>query len=197
MGPTVDTGDTAFVLMSCALVLLMTPGLAFFYAGLVRSKNVLNTLLMSFVALAVVGVHWVLLGYSLSFAPSEGALLPWIGSLKWFGLAGVGAEPNADLAATVPHSAFMLFQGMFAVITPALISGAIVERVKFRSWIVFLLAWSTLVYAPICHWVWAPGGWLRQRARACGARHAPCFLARWRARSANGECFALALAGRW
>jgi len=161
MGPTVDTGDTAFVLMSCALVLFMTPALAFFYAGLVRSKNVLNTLLMSFIALAVVGVHWILIGYTLSFAPSEGAMLPYIGSFKWLGLSGVGAEPNADLAATIPHSTFMLFQGMFAVITPALISGAIVERVKFRSWMIFLLAWCTLVYAPICHWVWAPGGWLR------------------------------------
>ena len=159
--PTVDTGDTAFVLMSCALVLFMTPGLAFFYAGLVRTKNVLNTLLMSFVALAIVGVQWVLFGYSLAFAPNEGAMLPFVGSFAWFGLQGVGAEPNADLAATIPHTAFMLFQGMFAVITPALISGAVVERMKFRSWLLFLVLWSTLVYAPVCHWVWAPGGWLR------------------------------------
>ena len=162
MGPTIDSGDTAFVLMSCALVLFMTPGLAFFYAGLVRSKNVLNTLLMSFVSLAAVGVLWVLMGYSLAFAPNDGALAPFIGSLSWFGLKGVGAEPNADLAATIPHSAFMLFQGMFAVITPALISGAVVERMKFRSWMVFLVAWSLLVYAPVAHWVWAPGGWLRE-----------------------------------
>lgn len=157
MTPTpINSGDTAFVLLCSALVLFMTPGLAFFYGGLVRSKNMVNTLLMSFMALAVVGVQWVVIGYSLSFAPGS----PFLGGLSYFGLEGVGPEPNADLAATIPHSAFMLFQAMFAVITPALISGAIVERVKFKSWMVFLAVWSTVVYAPICHWVWAPNGWL-------------------------------------
>ncbi|HVO29412.1 MAG TPA: ammonium transporter [bacterium] len=153
---TINSGDTAFVLLCTALVLFMTPGLAFFYGGLVRGKNMVNTLLMSFIAVAIVGVQWVLIGYSLSFAP--GSFL--LGSLRWFGLEGVGGDPYPDLAATIPHSAFMLFQAMFAVITPALISGAVVERVKFKSWMIFLAVWSTLVYAPICHWVWAPDGWL-------------------------------------
>jgi Amt family ammonium transporter len=157
-----NSGDTAFVLICSALVLFMTPGLAFFYAGLVRGKNVLNTLMMTFVALAIVGVQWVLIGYSLSFATPTGPLAPFIGSLQWFGLAGVDGTVNAELAPGIPHLSFMLFQAMFAVITPALISGALVERMKFRTWVVFLALWSTLVYAPICHWVWAPTGWLHQ-----------------------------------
>ena len=159
--PVLDTGDTAFVLFCTALVLLMTPGLAFFYAGLVRAKNVLNTLMMTFVAIAVVGVLWVLYGYSLAFAPSSEGLVPWIGGLSYLGLAGVGAEPQPDLAPTIPHASFMLFQAMFAVITPALISGALVERMKFKAWVLFIAAWMTFVYIPVCHWVWAPGGWLR------------------------------------
>ncbi len=159
--PVLSAGDTAFVLICTALVLFMTPGLAFFYAGLVRAKNVLNTLLMTFVALAVVGVQWVLFGYTLAFAPGSESMNPYLGGLQWFGLEGVGAEIAPDLAATVPHSSFMLFQAMFAVITPALISGAVVERMKFRTWIAFVFLWSTVVYAPVCHWVWAPGGWLR------------------------------------
>lgn len=162
MTPTIDSGDTAFVLFSAALVLLMTPGLAFFYGGLVRKKSVLNTMLMSFVAMSLVGVLWVVVGYSLAFSPGYGSLAPFLGGFHWVGLSGVGAEPNADYAATVPHTAFMLFQCMFAVITPALISGAVVERMKFSSYLVFIAIWSLLVYAPVAHWVWAPEGFLRK-----------------------------------
>src|SRR2546421_702220 len=140
--PAINSGDTAFVLLCSALVLFMTPGLAFFYAGLVRGKNVLNTLMMTFVALAIVGVQWILLGYSMSFSGSS----PWIGGLAWFGLRGVDGTVNADLAPGIPHLAFMLFQAMFAVITPALISGALVERMKFKAWVIFLAVWSTVVY---------------------------------------------------
>lgn len=159
--PKVDTGDTAFVLMSAALVLLMTPGLAFFYGGLVRRKSALNTMMMSFAAMSVVGVVWVLVGYSLAF-DHGGALDRVVGGLSFLGLEGVGAEPNVELAATIPHSAFMLFQCMFAVITPALISGAVAERMKFSAFVLFCAAWSIFVYAPVAHWVWAPEGWLRQ-----------------------------------
>jgi Amt family ammonium transporter len=156
----IDTGDTALVLVSAGLVLLMTPGLAFFYGGLVRAKNVVNTMNMSIVCMAIVGVLWALVGYSLAFAPGGGADR-FIGGLAWAGLRGVGAKPEASLAATVPHTAFMLFQAMFAVITPALISGAIVERVRFRAYVLFVALWSLIVYTPVAHWVWAPGGWLR------------------------------------
>jgi Amt family ammonium transporter len=155
--PTVDTGDTAFVLVSAALVMLMTPGLAFFYGGMVRSKNVLAMLMQSFVAVAVISVQWILWGYSLGFAPGSSLL----GSLDWFGLQGVGVEPNADYAATIPHQAFMVYQGMFAVITPALITGAIADRMKFKTYLVFLLLWATFVYDPLAHWVWGVGGLLR------------------------------------
>src|SRR5579859_4633734 len=127
----INSGDTAFVLLCAALVLFMTPGLAFFYAGLVKGKNVLNTLMMTFIALAIVGVQWVLIGYSLSFSPGSAFL----GGLSWFGLSGVGGAVNPDLAPGIPHLAFMLFQAMFAVITPALISGALVERMRFKSWV--------------------------------------------------------------
>jgi Amt family ammonium transporter len=156
----IDTGDTAIVLVSAGLVLLMTPGLAFFYGGLVRTKNVVHTMNMSIVAMAVVGVLWTLVGYSLSFSPG-GALDRWVGGLGWAGLAGVGGAPEASLSATVPHLAFMLFQAMFAVITPALISGAIVERVRIKAYVLFIALWSLVVYSPVAHWVWAPGGWLR------------------------------------
>ena len=153
----VDTGDTAWVLISAALVMLMTPGLAFFYGGLVRRKNYLNILMQCFIILAVLSIQWVLFGYSLSFGPGNSI----IGSLKWFCLNGVGLEPYSDYSATIPHQAFMVFQGMFAVITPALIIGAFAERMKFSAFFVFIILWSTLVYDPVAHWVWGVGGFLR------------------------------------
>ncbi len=156
----IDTGDTALVLVSAGLVMLMTPGLAFFYGGLVRSKNVVHTMNLSIVCMAVVGVLWALLGYSIAFSPG-GGLDRVLGGLRWVGLVGVGAKPEASLSATIPHSAFMLFQAMFAIITPALISGAIVERVRIKAFVLFAALWSLVVYAPVAHWVWAPGGWLR------------------------------------
>jgi len=154
----IDAGDTAFVLVSTAFVMLMTPGLAMFYGGMVRRKNVLGTYMQSFVAIALVSVQWLLIGYSLAFGPD---IMGIIGSLQWMGLSGVGLDPNPDYAATVPHMAFMIYQAMFAVITPALISGAIAERMKFSSFLVFTLLWSTLVYDPVAHWVWGTGGWLK------------------------------------
>ncbi len=153
----IDTGDTAWLLISTALVMLMTPGLALFYGGMVRQKNVLGTLMQSFIALGIVTVQWVLIGYSIAFGPDISHL---IGGLQWAGLQGVGLEPNPDYAATVPHQAFMIFQMMFAVITPALITGAFAERFKFSTYLVFVLLWSTLVYAPLAHWVWGVGGWI-------------------------------------
>jgi Amt family ammonium transporter len=157
--PTVDTGDTAWVLTSTALVLLMTaPGLALFYGGMVRKKNALGTIMHSFIILCVVSVIWVLWGYTLAFGPDKGG---WIGGLDWLGLAGVGGEPNPDYAGTIPHQAFMIFQMMFAVITPALITGAFAERMKFSALLLFVVLWSTLVYSPLAHWVWAVGGWVR------------------------------------
>ena len=149
-------GDTAWVLVSSALVLLMTVGLACFYGGLVRTKNSLNTMMMSVVALGAVGVLWVLVGYSIAFAPGT----PWLGGLAWAGFKGVGGAPDADYAATIPQLAHAAFQGMFAIITPALISGAIVERMRFRAYVAFILLWSLVVYAPLAHWVWGTGGWL-------------------------------------
>ncbi|MSQ06834.1 MAG: ammonium transporter [Dehalococcoidia bacterium] len=154
----INAGDTAWVLVSAALVLLMTPALGFFYGGFVRRKNTLSTIMQSFIIVGVVSVLWVLWGYTLAFGPDKGGI---IGSLEWFGLKGVGLEPNADYAATIPHQAFMVFQMMFAVITPALITGAFAERVKFSTMLVFIVIWVTVVYAPVAHWVWAPGGWLR------------------------------------
>ncbi len=154
----IDTGDTAWILISTALVMLMTPGLAMFYGGMVRSKNVLGTIMHSFIAIALVSVQWVLFGYSLAFGPDVNGL---IGNLSWAGLAGVGTAPNADYAATVPHLAFMAYQMMFAVITPALISGAFAERMKFSAYLVFSLAWTTIVYDPVAHWVWGAGGWMK------------------------------------
>ncbi|MDD5568591.1 MAG: ammonium transporter [Candidatus Omnitrophica bacterium] len=152
-----NTGDTAWVLMSSALVLLMTPALAFFYGGMVRRKNVLSVLMQCFIIMCVLSLHWVLFGYSISFAPGNGF---W-GGLQWFGLNGVGLEPYADYAGTIPHQAFMIFQAMFAIITPALIVGAFAERMKFSAFLVFTLLWATFVYGPLCHWVWGIGGWLR------------------------------------
>ncbi len=157
----IDTGDTAVVLVSAGLVMLMTPGLAFFYGGLVRSKNVVHTMNMSIVCMAFIGVLWALAGYSIAFSPGAGGLDRFVGGLRWIGLAGVGAKPEPSLSATIPHAAFMLFQAMFAIITPALISGAIVERVRMKAYLLFVTLWSLVVYAPVAHWVWAPGGWLR------------------------------------
>ena len=149
------------MLVSAGLVLLMTPGLAFFYGGLVRAKNVVHTMILSLVCMALVGVLWALVSYSLSFAPGAGGLDRFVGGLSFIGLRGVGAEVAKDLAPTIPHAAFMLFQAMFAVITPALISGAVVERVRIKAFVLFVAIWSLVVYAPVAHWVWAPGGWLR------------------------------------
>ena len=155
---TIDTGDTAWVLISTALVMLMTPGLALFYGGLVRRKNVLSTIMHSFFILGVVSVTWVLWGYTLAFGPDSGIGI--IGRLDWLGLEGVTGDPSDTYATTVPHLAFMAFQMMFAIITPALITGAFAERKRFKAFVLFSIAWSTLVYAPIAHWVWSPNGWL-------------------------------------
>ncbi len=152
-----NSGDTAWVLASAALVMLMTPGLGFFYAGLVRRKNALSTLMYSFIALCAISVQWVLWGYTLAFGPDWHHL---IGGLTWFAMNGVGAAPNADYAPTIPHAAFALFQMMFAVITPALITGGFVERKRFAAFLLFTLLWATFVYDPIAHWVWGHGGWL-------------------------------------
>lgn len=153
----INAGDTAWVLISSALVMLMTPGLGLFYGGMVRRKNVLGILMQCFIILCVLSLQWVLFGYSLSFKPGNS----FIGDLGWAGLNGVGLEPNADYAATIPHQAFMIFQAMFAIITPALIIGAFAERMKFSAFIIFTLLWATLVYAPVCHMVWAVGGLIR------------------------------------
>src|SRR5437016_11817431 len=152
----IDSGDTAWVLASAALVMLMTPALGFFYGGLVRRKNVLSTIMHSFFILCLISVQWVLWGYSLAFGPDKFHL---IGGLDWVGLNNVGFTPNADYAPTIPHQAFMLFQMMFAVITPALISGAFAERQRFKAFLLFSLLWATFVYDPIAHWVWGAGGW--------------------------------------
>jgi Amt family ammonium transporter len=154
----INTGDTAWVLISTALVMLMTPGLALFYGGLVRRKNVLSTIMHSFFILALVSVTWVLWGYTLAFGPDTGLGL--IGGIEWLGLDGVTGAPSDTYATSVPHLAFMAFQMMFAIITPALITGAFAERKRFKAFVLFSVAWSTLVYAPIAHWVWSPDGWL-------------------------------------
>lgn len=157
----INSGDTAWILMSTALVMLMTiPGLALFYGGLVRRKNVLATMMQSFFVLCLISIQWMLCGYSLSFGPDKGHL---IGSLAWLGLKGVGITPNPTYSATIPHILFMAYQMMFAVITPGLITGAFAERMKFSTYVVFTLLWATLVYDPICHWVWGEGGWLRNK----------------------------------
>jgi Amt family ammonium transporter len=155
----INGSDTGWVLISTSLVMLMTaPGLALFYGGLVRRKNVLSTIMQSFFMLCLISITWVLFGYSLSFGPDIGHL---IGGLQWLGFKGVGLAPNATYSGTIPHMLFALFQMMFAVITPALITGAFAERMKFGAFVLFSLLWSTLVYAPLCHWVWGDGGWLR------------------------------------
>ena len=156
--PKIDKGDTAWMLTSAALVLMMTvPGLFLFYGGLVRSKNVLGTIMHSFIIVALISVQWVLWGYSIAFGPDVGG---WFGNLAWVGLKGVGPDPNPDYAATIPHQAFMVYQMMFAIITPALITGTFAERIKFSTFIVFILLWATFIYDPLAHWVWGKGGWM-------------------------------------
>ena len=154
----INSGDTAWVLISTALVILMTPALGFFYAGMVRKKNILSTLMLSVVMLALITVQWMLYGYSLSFGTDHAGI---IGGLNWLGLNGVGATVHEGYAPTIPHLLFMFFQLAFAVITPALITGAFVERIKFPSFLLFSLLWATFIYAPVAHWVWGIGGWLR------------------------------------
>jgi Amt family ammonium transporter len=152
-----DTGDTAFVLVSAALVLLMTPGLALFYAGMVRTKNTLGTLMQSFIIICLISVEWILWGYSMSFGPDW---LGIIGGLDWFGLHGVTTAPHDTYATTIPHQVFMIYQCMFAVITPALITGAFAERMRFGPFLLFTILWATFVYNPLAHWIWGQGGWL-------------------------------------
>ncbi|WP_420265055.1 ammonium transporter [Candidatus Magnetominusculus dajiuhuensis] len=155
----VDKGDTAWMLVSAAMVMLMTPALAMFYGGMVRRKNVLSMIMQSFVAIALVSLQWILFGYSLAFGPDFHGI---IGGLDWAGLSSVTLEPNADYAPTVPHLAFMIYQAMFAAITPALISGAFAERMKFSAFMVFTFVWAAVVYTPVAHWVWGKGGWMSQ-----------------------------------
>ncbi len=156
--PQIDPGDTAWVLMSAALVLLMTPGLAFFYGGLVRRKNVLSVLMQCMVVICLMTLQWVLFGYSLAFGPDLGSGI--LGGFEYAALKGVGMAPNPDYGSTVPHQAFMIFQAMFAIITPALIIGAFAERMRFGPFCIFALLWATFVYDPVCHWVWGPNGFL-------------------------------------
>ena len=154
--PKIDSGDTAWMLTSSALVLMMTaPGLALFYGGLVRSKNTLSVVMQSFIMMALISVQWVLWGYSLAFGPDHGHV---VGGLEWLGLRHVGLTPNADYAPTIPHQTYMIYQAMFAIITPALITGAFAERMKFSAFVVFSLLWATLVYDPLAHMVWGTGG---------------------------------------
>jgi len=152
-----NNADTAFVLAAAGLVLLMTPGLALFYAGMVRSKNVLGTIMQSLFMISLISIEWVYLGYSMSFGPSVGGF---VGDLSWFGLSGVTNEPSEVYATTIPQTVFMVYQCMFAIITPALITGAFAERVKFAPFIIFSVLWAVLVYNPVCHWIWGSGGWL-------------------------------------
>ena len=153
-----NSGDTAFMLVSAALVMLMTPGLALFYGGMVRSKNVLGTIMQNFILLGVISLLWAFYGYSLAFGPDVGHF---IGNLDWVGLAGVGFEPFKAYSETIPHQTFMINQAMFAIITPALITGAFAERLKFSTFLVFMVLWFTIVYCPVAHWVWGDGGWLK------------------------------------
>lgn len=154
----IDTGNTTFVMISTALVFIMTPGLAIFYGGMVRKKNVLNTLMNSFIIVVLISIQWVLFGYTIAFGSDKLSLF---GGLDFLGFKGVGAAPNTDYAATIPHAAFAMFQLMFAIITPALITGSIAERMRFNALLAFILLWATFVYDPLAHWVWGVGGWLR------------------------------------
>ncbi|EEM90799.1 Ammonium transporter [Bacillus thuringiensis serovar pulsiensis BGSC 4CC1] len=152
-------GDTVFMFVATVMVMLMTPGLALFYGGMVRSKNVLSTTMHSYSAMAIVSIQWIVIGYSLSFGPDWHGL---IGTLDWLGLNGVTYAPNPDYSSTIPHNLFMMFQLMFAILTPALISGAFAERMRFSAFLIFILLWTTIVYNPVAHWVWGVGGWLRE-----------------------------------
>ena len=156
----INTGDTAWLLASSALVMLMTPGLALFYGGMVRRKNILSTMMMSMAVMALVSILWVLYGYSLSFGTDHGGI---IGGFNFLGLNNVGQAPSATYATTVPHLAFMIFEAMFAIITVALVTGAIVERIKFSALLMFATLWFTVVYIPVAHWIWGSGGWLATR----------------------------------
>ena len=155
----INGADTAFMMICAALVMLMTPGLGLFYGGMVRRKNVLATFQQSFIMLGLISLQWVFFGYSLAFGPDT--LNGFVGGLEWAGLRGVGRTPNSDYAATIPHQLFMVYQLMFAIITPALISGAFAERMKFSAYLAFTLLWATFVYDPVAHWVWGAGGWIR------------------------------------
>lgn len=153
----IDSGDTAWMLVAAALVMVMTPAVGFFYAGMVRSKNVVSVIKHSMLILSLVSLQWVLFGYSLVFGDNIGGI---IGGLNFFGLRGVGFAPNPDYAATIPHLLYMIYQAMFAIITPALIIGTFCERISFKTLVLFTLLWTTLVYDPVAHWVWGSGGWL-------------------------------------
>lgn len=157
LSTTINAGDTAWVMVSAGLVMLMTPALAFFYGGMVSRKNILAILMKCFACLSIILILWVLYGYSLAFAPGNS----FIGGLQWAGLKGVGFEPHPDYGATIPHTAFVIFQAMFAVITPAVIVGSLVERMKFSAFLMFMVLWFTFVYIPVCHMVWGVGGWFR------------------------------------
>ncbi len=157
---TINGADTVWVLISAALVMLMTPAVGLFYGGMVRKKNVLAIITQSFIVLALISIQWILFGYSLAFGPDAGGH-GLIGGLQWIGLNGVGAAPDPNYASTIPASVFMIYQAMFAIITPVLITGAFADRMKFSTFIVFTLLWTTIVYDPIAHWVWGTGGWLR------------------------------------
>ncbi len=152
-----NTGDTAFIMVSAALVMLMTPGLALFYGGMVRTKNTLGTIMQSFIIIGLISLQWILWGYSMAFGPDKFGI---IGGLEWFGLRNVGLTPHPVYASTVPHQVFMIYQCMFAVITPALITGAFAERMRFGPFLLFSLLWATFVYNPLVHWIWSDGGWL-------------------------------------
>ncbi len=152
----INGADTAFILAAAGLVLLMTPGLALFYGGMVRSKNVLGTIMQSLIMISLISIEWVYIGYSMSFGPDVGGI---IGDLSWFALKGVTNAPSPDYATTIPQTVFMIYQCMFAVITPALITGAFAERVRFAPFVIFSILWAVLVYNPVCHWIWG-GGWM-------------------------------------
>jgi Amt family ammonium transporter len=153
--PSIDTGDTTFIMICSALVMIMTPGLALFYGGMVRRKNVLSIIMQSFTAMVLVSVQWVLIGYTVGFGPDVNHL---VGGMQWLGMNGVGGEPNPLYSATIPHQVFAIFQLMFAIITVALISGAFAERMRFAVFAAFVLLWTTLVYDPLAHWVWGVDG---------------------------------------
>jgi Amt family ammonium transporter len=156
----VSAADTAFILAAAGLVLLMTPGLALFYAGMVRSKNVLGTIMQSLIMISIITMEWIYVGYTMAFGPDVAGVT---GDLSWFALRGVTSEPSATYATTIPQTVFMIYQCMFAIITPALITGAFAERVRFAPFVVFSLLWAVLVYNPVCHWIWGSGGWLAAR----------------------------------